>query len=327
MNEEKSKYQLYYYWNHGMCDQCGAPILILNEALSYEGNDQQELQAFLAEHTECRYFSNKDEQKIFEENGGCKKLEETYNYRSPYWAMRFVGSKSLLGQFCCSACKEKWIREREADHLKIYTYFCELREYALKVDPEPCDNPSGIVVFDLETTGLNSNDNEILQISAVDGNGDLLLNEYVRPGLIRSWPDAELVNGITPERVRKCKTIRELIGKIKGVFASGKTWIAYNCDFDLGFLFFVGIEPSTNTELEDVMYDFAEICGNYDKRYGTRRWQTLEAAAAHFGYNYKAHDSLEDARATLYIRNRIKREKEILDELTAPYQTVKGEQI
>ena len=58
MNE---KYQLYYYWNHGMCDQCGAPILILNEALSYEGNDQQELQAFLDEHAECRYFSNKDE--------------------------------------------------------------------------------------------------------------------------------------------------------------------------------------------------------------------------------------------------------------------------
>lgn len=66
------KYQLYYYWNHGMCDQCGAPILILNEALSYEGNDQQELQAFLDEHAECRYFSNKDEQKNFEEIGGCK---------------------------------------------------------------------------------------------------------------------------------------------------------------------------------------------------------------------------------------------------------------
>ena len=104
MNE---KYQLYYYWNHGMCDQCGAPILILNEALSYEGNDQQELQAFLDEHAECRYFSNKDEQKNFEEIGGCKKLEETYNYESPYWAMRSVGSKSLLGQFCCSACREK----------------------------------------------------------------------------------------------------------------------------------------------------------------------------------------------------------------------------
>ena len=29
-----------------MCDQCGAPILILNEALSYEGNDQKGLQAF-----------------------------------------------------------------------------------------------------------------------------------------------------------------------------------------------------------------------------------------------------------------------------------------
>lgn len=57
MNE---KYQLYYYWNHGMCDQCGAPILILNEALSYKGNDQQELQAFLEEHAvvfriDCKY--------------------------------------------------------------------------------------------------------------------------------------------------------------------------------------------------------------------------------------------------------------------------------
>lgn len=61
MNE---KYQLYYYWNHGMCDQCGAPILILNEALSYEGNDQQELQAFLDEHAECRYFLIKMNRKI-----------------------------------------------------------------------------------------------------------------------------------------------------------------------------------------------------------------------------------------------------------------------
>lgn len=50
---------------------------------------------------------------------------------------------------------------------------------------------------------------------------------------------------------------------------------------------FVGIEPGTNTELEDVMYDFAEICGNYDKRYGTRRWQTLEAAAHILGITIK----------------------------------------
>ena len=97
--------------------------------------------------------------------------------------------------------------------------------------------------------------------------------------------------------------------------------------FSRGSLFLSSFITVKSAMREDVMLDFAEICGNYDKRYGTRRWQTLEAAAAHFGYNYKAHDSLEDARATLYIRNRIKREKEILDELTAPYQTVKGEQI
>ena len=71
-------------------------------------------------------------------------------------------------------------RSRSFKNLYITSGNCE--SMRLKVAPEPCDNPSGIVVFDLETTGLNSNDNEILQISAVDGNGDLLLNEYVRPG-------------------------------------------------------------------------------------------------------------------------------------------------
>lgn len=61
MNE---KYQLYYYWNHGMCDQCGAPILILNEALSYEGNDQQELQAFWMSTQSAGIFLIKMNRKI-----------------------------------------------------------------------------------------------------------------------------------------------------------------------------------------------------------------------------------------------------------------------
>ena len=47
MEVNKSKYQLEYYRNYGICDQCGAVILLLDKALSYNGDEQQNLQSFL----------------------------------------------------------------------------------------------------------------------------------------------------------------------------------------------------------------------------------------------------------------------------------------
>ena len=316
MEVNKSKYQLEYYRNYGICDQCGAVILLLDKALSYNGDEQQNLQSFLGRNAIFWNFPNSDERQLFEKNGGLIKQEEKSDYMSPYHATEYVGSKSINGQFCCTECRDKWKAEKRADDMKITIFFQGLREYAYKVAPEPCSNPSGIVVFDLETTGLNSRDNEILQISAIDGDGNVLINEYVRPELVEAWPEEEWIHGITPGMVAHCKTLRELTGKIKGVFASGKTWIAYNADFDLSFLYSIGIEVDPDTNVEDVMLDFAEIYGEYNKKYGNYKWQTLETAAEYYGYEYQAHNSLEDVRATWYIRNKIRQTKEELDMLS-----------
>lgn len=49
------------------------------------------------------------------------------------------------------------------------------------------------------------------------------------------------------------------------------------------------------------MREFAPIYGEYNSYYGDYKWQKLGTAAAYYGYEFKAHDSLEDVRATLFV--------------------------
>ena len=86
MEVNKSKYQLEYYRNYGICDQCGAVILLLDKALSYNGDEQQNLQSFLDRNAIFWNFPNSDERQLFEKNGGLIKQEEKSDYMSPYHA-------------------------------------------------------------------------------------------------------------------------------------------------------------------------------------------------------------------------------------------------
>ncbi len=167
-----------------------------------------------------------------------------------------------------------------------------------------CVNNSKKVVFDTETTGLSEAYDEILQISIIDGEGNELINSYVKPYWNDSWEEAQAIHGITEEMVKNAPYIHELIPRLKGIFDSAELIIAYNNSFDIGFIKRTGIDLSEKHQY-DVMKEFAPYFGEWSNEYSTFKWQKLVNAARYFDYEFKAHDALEDIRATLHCYNEL----------------------
>lgn len=53
------------------------------------------------------------------------------------------------------------------------------------------------------------------------------------------------------------------------------------------------------------MLIFAKIYGQWDDYHGNYKWQNLSKCARYYGYEFKAHDSLEDVKATLFCYKRM----------------------
>ena len=170
-----------------------------------------------------------------------------------------------------------------------------------------------MIIFDTETTGVTEND-EIIQLSIIDGKGKTLVNEYVHPYWKQEWIAAARVNGITPETVKNALYPHDLIPKVKGIFEAVDLLVAYNNTFDLAFLKRWGISTLGKKQY-DVMLAFAEEYGEWNEYFGNYKWQKLSKAAAYYGYKFKAHDSLEDVRATLYVYNKMQdKNRKIMEE-------------
>lgn len=171
---------------------------------------------------------------------------------------------------------------------------------------EKVTDPSKIIVFDVETTGLDYIDDEILQLSIIDGNYNVLFNEYFKPVLHEEWTNSEKVHGISPAMVLDKKPLSDFSDEIKKIFDNAEHLIGYNLEFDLDFIINsvigIGYCDIDDKKQTDVMIDFAEIYGEYNPKYGDYKWQKLITCANYYGYTAEGsfHDSLEDVKATLY---------------------------
>lgn len=167
-----------------------------------------------------------------------------------------------------------------------------------------------IVVVDTETTGLDKQEDEILQLSVIDINGAEVYNNYYKPSRHTEWKEAEAVNGITPEMVADACSIDSELEKLNELFAKVTTYIGYNSYFDIDFLKAAGVKFPDNMEVVDVMADFAPIYGEWSDKYGCFKWQKLTVCASFYGYDWgisTAHDSLSDCLATLHCYKTMKK--------------------
>ncbi len=158
---------------------------------------------------------------------------------------------------------------------------------------------SGYIVLDFETTGLGE-DSEVLQVSAINNKGETLISGYCRPEQVTSWGQAQAVHGISPEMVKDCQTFREaFLPKLLTFIENVAAVIAYNAAFERKVLRRYGAEPIV--AFIDPMLMFAEVYGEWNDYFQDYRWQTLRTAASYYGYEFKAHDALEDVKATRFV--------------------------
>ena len=159
------------------------------------------------------------------------------------------------------------------------------------------------IVIDTETTGLTDSD-ELLQISVIDDAGTVLFDSLVRPYFHTEWPEAQKVNGITPEMVAGAPYPHELLPQLVEIFSEMSVCIGYNTSFDLGFLDRIGV-PTEHLTVIDVMQMFVDYL---NANGSTHRRASLSTCTKYFDYQWEgaAHNSLADAKATLYCYNMMK---------------------
>ena len=164
-----------------------------------------------------------------------------------------------------------------------------------------------MVVVDVESTGLDCSMNELLQVSIIDGFGNILYDSYLKPVVAKWW--SKNVNGITPDMVEDAPDIIDEIPKIASILKSAACIVGYNVWFDINFLKEYGCEINNDANIIDVMEEFAPLYGEWNEKYNCYKWKNLTTCASYFEYDWKetcAHNSLADCYATLFCYNKMK---------------------
>ncbi|MAF38763.1 MAG: hypothetical protein CL696_07820 [Chloroflexi bacterium] len=153
------------------------------------------------------------------------------------------------------------------------------------------------VALDLETTGLDSNRHQILEVGAVRFRGDEVIETYqtlVNPGV--AIPEfIQRLTRITPQQVKRAPFFSSVAAEIED-FLGEDPIIGHNIQFDIGFLTNNGVpihNPSYDT------WDLASVFMPQSRQY------SLKYLTTHFQVEHNdAHRALADAMATknVYIK-------------------------
>ena len=150
------------------------------------------------------------------------------------------------------------------------------------------------VALDLETTGLDSNRDAIIEVGAVkfQGGEDIdTFQTFIKPA--RPIPDfVQRLTGISPDQVSRAPLFSSISRDLQD-FIGASPVIGHNVSFDLRFL---GTHDLTLANTSYDTWDLASVLLPRTSQY------SLGFLATHFGVVHdRAHRALDDAKATQHI--------------------------
>ena len=159
-----------------------------------------------------------------------------------------------------------------------------------------------MVALDLETTGLDSKTERILEIGAVrirDSRGEASFSRLVNPG--REIPEAvRELTGITGEMAAACPPVEEVLPEFLE-FCGELPILGHNVLFDYRFLKRAAVNQGFSFERRG--FDTLALCRKFMPE-GEKK--NLAAACRYYGVETgTSHRALDDARAALYLYRRL----------------------
>jgi DNA polymerase-3 subunit epsilon len=170
-----------------------------------------------------------------------------------------------------------------------------------------------VVIWDTETTGRSTRDDEIVSIAGISSSGEVVIDQLIRPENMNKLSVAGLdgqsamdIHGITPEILDGAPSFPEIYEQIRQILA-GKLWVVYNAPYDTGLLKQLclkhNLAPIVPLGIHCAMELFADFYGEWD---GSRQQyvsQTLQTAIDAFGISIDAtaHSAIGDCFRTLEV--------------------------
>ena len=156
---------------------------------------------------------------------------------------------------------------------------------------------NNIVIFDVESTGIDVTEDEIIQIAAIKINNKGEVTErferFLKPN--KSVGDSEKVHGFSDEKLDVIGEEKELVLKDFCDFIKGSLIIGHNVNYDISIL---ESELSRNN-LNEINIDYYDTLDIYRRFYSNIINHKLETLSNIFDTNHKpTHDAMDDILAT-----------------------------
>ena len=156
--------------------------------------------------------------------------------------------------------------------------------------------PDNYVVLDIETTGFNPREHEIIELSAIKvENGEIKeqFSKLVKPvGYLSSY--ISNLTGITNDMLKDAPGIKETIWEFKE-FCSDNIVVGHNISFDIGFIN-TNLVQNYDTPFKNNYIDTLKLARKFLCHLPSKK---LGAVATYFGFNTDGmHRGLKDCFVT-----------------------------
>jgi DNA polymerase-3 subunit epsilon len=170
------------------------------------------------------------------------------------------------------------------------------------------------VYLDTETTGIERN-SEIIEISIIDHDGQVLYDSLVKPSSGKIPFDVIQIHGITMEMVLNAPRWLSVWPEVREIL-SGRQVGIYNADFDIRMMqqshaaYRMRWQADPTINFFCIMKLYAQFYGEWNRMRGSYRWQSLDAAGKQckipLPNSHRAKDDTLLAREVLHYMAGIK---------------------